>query len=234
MTLQQRIVVVGEKICTDRFDHYNRTPVPLHSREGADYVPATRYQAQARQCSVTASVVKHTLLSVNSSPFHRISSSASTLPLPDSLQYVKLAVPTIPGSDANLHDLFFSHHSHLEHASSTSSSRVYFSSAMLGKNYCCAETSLASSRFLKPGYLTCSNCSHERSKVLPLSALRAFFCSRVHASAPYGLYYSVLWRRISITVCMTTLAATFSPNLPEQHNLFCTHAHIFQVNMPFR
>lgn len=63
MTLQRRTVVVGEIICTDRFVHYNQTPIPPYSRERADYVPASRYQAQAQQCSVTESVVKHLRLS---------------------------------------------------------------------------------------------------------------------------------------------------------------------------
>ena len=166
---QRRTVVVGEKICTDRFFHYNRTHIPPHSRERADYVPATRSQVQAQQCSITAYVVKHTLLSVSSSFFYRILSSASNLPLPDTLQHVKLAIPPLPGSDANLHHLSLFHHSRLEHASSILRPRVYFSSAMLGEIYCCAKTSLASSRFLKPGYLTCSNYSHERSKDFPLS-----------------------------------------------------------------
>ena len=118
MTLQRRTVVVGEIICTDRFVHYNRTPILPHSCERADYVPTTRYQAQAQQCSVTASVVKHTLLSVNSSSFHRLLSSASILPLPDPLQHIKLAVPPLPGSDDKIHHLSVFHHSYLGHASS--------------------------------------------------------------------------------------------------------------------
>lgn len=59
---------------------------------------------------------------VKSSSFHRILNSAPTLPLPDPLQHVELAVPPLPGSDANLHHLPFFYHSYLWRSSSTTSS----------------------------------------------------------------------------------------------------------------
>ena len=82
--------------------------------------------------------------------------------------------------------------------------------------------------------MTGSDYSHERSKVLPLSALRVFFCSRGHVSALYGLYYCNLRRRILITVYNIFSADTFSPNLPGQQNHDCTRACIFQEEFPFR
>lgn len=129
---------------------------------------------------------------VKSSSFHRILSSASILPLPDSLQYFDLAVPTIPGSGANLHHLSLFHHSYLRHASSILLPGYTFPLP------CCERTTAVPRRrlhrrdFSNLGTLLVDIIVTNAAKFSPLSTLQAFLCSRVHASALYGLYDSSL------------------------------------------
>ena len=76
--------------------------------------PAPRHKLDNAQsvCRETPSIL------LKSSFFGPSLSSASNLPLLHPLQYVKLAIPAIPSSNANLHHLSFFHQSHLGHASS--------------------------------------------------------------------------------------------------------------------